>query len=260
MPFKHMRGPEAWEASAVWPRSCYDSKLDPVTEQARRKKDEDYQLLAETSSIMGWRTLHDCYLLMDLALADVMEAFRSAFFRRFKLDALQYVTLPGAAFDAMLLSCTRRRRPLSLITDMKIYRAVRDSVMGGLSCIFQPCAKASHPGLDDFNPQQEQSYILPLDVNSMYPGIMTLPLPCDSGAWVTLPESQEDRLVWLQELLRGVDFRAEDESECHLAEAYDRSDACSRAQDPQRDQVPMLPVAGSLDAAVLRRTRSPEEV
>ncbi|CAE7661755.1 unnamed protein product, partial [Symbiodinium necroappetens] len=209
---------EVWQAAPVWSRQCYDSKLDPDTQQARRKKDEAYQLLVETAAIMGWRTfreMHDAYLVMDLALSDVMEAFRGAFFRRFRVDALQYITLPGAAFDAMLLKSTVHR-PINLIVEEEIYRVVRRSVMGGLSCIFQPYAKANHPGLDDFDSRQPQSYILPLDVNSMYPGLMTHPLPCDSGEMIALPQSQEERFAWLEAMLDGIDFQARDEEECYL--------------------------------------------
>ena len=218
MPFEHMSGPQVWETEAVWSGKCYDSKLDPATQQAKRQKDEAYQLLVETSSIMGWRSfreMRDCYLFMDLARSDIMEAFRDAFFRRFRLGALQFITLPGAAFDAMLLSCARRE-PLKLIVKEEIYRVVRRSVMGGLSCIFQPHAKANHPELDDFDPQQPQSFILPLDVNSMYPALMTRPLPCDSGEFIALPAGQGERLAWMEELLDEVDFQAQNEAECYL--------------------------------------------
>ena len=218
MPFEHMSGPEVWARDPVWPRRCYDSMLDPPTVQAKQKKDQAYQLLVETAGAMGWQTfreMHDSYLFMDLALSDVMEAFRAAFFQRFRIDPLQYITLPGAAFDAMLFDCTKHH-PLCLIKNEEVYRTVRRSIMGGLSCIFQPYAKANHTGLDDFDPQQPVSYVISLDINSMYPALMTQPLPCDSGTVVDLAESQEDRAAWLRELLDGVDFQAEDETECHL--------------------------------------------
>ena len=154
MPFEHMAGPEVWLREPVWPRECYNSKLDPPTDDAQEKKNKAYQLLVETAWIMNWksfREVHDAYLLMDLALSDVLETFRGVFFSRFKLDALQYVTLPSAAFDAMLFFCTRESA-IRLIVDEDVYTAVRNSIMGGLSNIFQPWACANHPGLPNFNP------------------------------------------------------------------------------------------------------------
>ncbi|CAE7912902.1 unnamed protein product, partial [Symbiodinium necroappetens] len=61
-----------------------------------------------------------------------MEQFRTAFFERFRLDPMQYVTLPGAAWAAMLK---------------------RDNV--------------------EANEELDPSHIVSLDVNSMYPAVMT---------------------------------------------------------------------------------------
>ena len=81
-------------------------------------------------------------------LADVMESYH-------------YVTLPGAAWDAMLRH-SARETPIHLITDEQAYKDVRASVMGGLSCIFQPFAQANNPelGEEDYNPEEPVSWIL----------------------------------------------------------------------------------------------------
>ena len=97
MPFKHFCGAEAWEMPAVWEQHCYDSVLAGKAVSA-----EDYRLAA---NVMGWETFrefHDCYLYTDvLALADVMESYRDSFRAQSGLDPIHYVTLPGAAWDAM---------------------------------------------------------------------------------------------------------------------------------------------------------------
>ena len=137
MPFKRMQSTDMWSMPAVWADEAYESELKTV-------KAEEIALLRETAAIMGWSTfqqVHDCYLHMDLCLADVMEAFRTAFFSKFGLDPLQYVTLPSAAYDAMLKSCLTQR-PARLITDSGIYRTVRSSIMGGLSCAFRPTRRS----------------------------------------------------------------------------------------------------------------------
>ena len=168
MPFEHFCGAEAWEMPAVWEQHCYDSVLAGKAVSA-----EDYRLAVNTANVMGWETFrefHDCYLHTDvLALADVMESYRDSFRAQSGLDPIHYVTLPGAAWDAMLRH-SARETPIHLITDEQAYRDVRASVMGGLSCIFQPFAQANNPelGEEDYNPEESVSWISYLDFNAMY--------------------------------------------------------------------------------------------
>ena len=46
------------------------------------------------------------------------------------LDPIHYVTLPGAAWDAVLRH-SARETPIHLITDKQAYKDARASVMGG---------------------------------------------------------------------------------------------------------------------------------
>ena len=73
---------------------------------------EDHRLAVNTANVMGWETFrefHDCYLHTDvLALADVMESYRDSFRAQSGLDPIHYVTLPGAAWDAMLRHSARK--------------------------------------------------------------------------------------------------------------------------------------------------------
>ena len=146
-----------------------------------------------TANVMGWETFrefHDCYLHTDvLALADVMESYRDSFRAQSGLDPIHYVTLPGAAWDAMLRH-SARETPIRLITDEQAHRDLRASVMGGLSCIFQPFAQANNPelGEEDYNPEEPVSWISYLDFNAMYPAAMTLPMPNGPCVAVALPE------------------------------------------------------------------------
>ena len=93
------------------------------------------------------------------------------------------------------------------------YQDVRASIMGGLSCIFQPYARANNPELGEDNvPAEPSSWISYLDFNAMYPAAMTHPMvkgPCEP---VPLPEMR-----WLHgSCLAGLDWEADDEAECYL--------------------------------------------
>ena len=80
-----------------------------------------------------------------------MESYRDSFRAQSGLDPIHYVTLPGAAWDAMLRH-SARETPIHLITNEQAYVDVRASVMGGLSCIFQPFAQANNPELGEGSP------------------------------------------------------------------------------------------------------------
>ena len=139
------------------------------------------------------------------ALADVMESYRDSFRAQSGLDPIHYVTLPGAAWDAMLRH-SARETPIHLITDEQAYRDVRASVMGGLSCIFQP-----RGGL------QPLSWISYLDFNAMYPAAMTLPMPNGPCVAVALPEDNAARLSWLHETcLSSLNWESDAEEVSYL--------------------------------------------
>ena len=95
-----------------------------------------------------------------------------------------------------MLRHSARETPIHLITDEQAYKDVRASVMGGLSCIFQPFAQANNPelGEEDYNPEEPVSWILYLDFNAMYPAAMTLPMPNGPCEAVALPEENAARL------------------------------------------------------------------
>ena len=153
MPFEHFCGAEAWEMPAVWEN---DSVLAGKAVSA-----EDHRLAVNTANVMGWETFR------DLALADVMESYRGSFRAQSGLDPIHYVTLPGAAWDAMLRH-SARETPIHLITDEQAYK-------------------------EDFNFEKPVSWILYLDFN-MYPAAMTLPMPNGPCEAVALPEENAARL------------------------------------------------------------------
>ena len=217
MPFEHFCGAEAWEMPAVWEQHCYDSVLAGKAVSA-----EDHRLAVNTANLMGWETFrefHDCYLHTDvLALADVMESYRDSFRAQSGLDPIHYVTLPGAAWDAMLRH-SARETPIHLITNEQAYVDVRASVMGGLSCIFQPFAQANNPelGEEDYNSEEPVSWISYLDFNAMYPAAMSLPMPNGPCETVALPEENAARLSWLHDTcLSGLNWESDSEEVSYL--------------------------------------------
>ena len=147
-----------------------------------------------------------------------MESYRDSFRAQSGLDPIHYVTLPGAGWDAMLRR-SARETPIHLITDEQAYRDVRASVMGGLSCIFQPFAQANNPelGEEDYKPEEPVSWISYLDFNAMCPAAMTLPMPNGPCVAIALPEDNAARLSWLHETcLSSLNWESDAEEVSYL--------------------------------------------
>ena len=86
-------------------------------------------------------------------LSHGVESYRDSFQAQSGLDPIHYSGIRHAArgaWDAMLRHSVCET-PIHLITDEQAYKDVRSSVMGGLSCIFQPFAQANNPELGEQN-------------------------------------------------------------------------------------------------------------
>ena len=208
MPFDKMSGPEVWRRPAVWELEAYRSPLNGSDEEKLAKS---HKLLQETCEVLGFedfKRVHDCYLMMDLSLADVMETFRSMFHARFGVDPIQFISLPAAAYEAMIKAClSGPGRYVQRVTDPSIYACIRETMMGGLSTVFTPHRRANSPELGDhYDSEKPTSYLVALDVSSMYPALMREPLPIDSGTNLKLPDSRLERVSWLLKLLQEVGY------------------------------------------------------
>ena len=222
MPFDVFSGPSCWQ----WPafledRSCYDSSL--TGESCSEEQHKEVKEICEFFNFSSFEEFHNAYLCTDLALGDVLEHYRDAFWQHFQLDPCQYVTHASASHDAMLrLTCPRIERSLGLITDRRIYELTRRNIRGGPGHVAQPFAKANNPMIPGFDPRLETSWILFNDIVSMCPSIMAKPLPIDGGEWVDLPKNKKDRLKRLNALFDVVDYERDDEEVCYMVEvSYD---------------------------------------
>jgi hypothetical protein len=142
-----------WGAPPVFPPDYYrDDFLDQEVEPA------DYALvqrIVDTYELQSFADYHDLYLYTDvLALADCLEAFRNAFFEVNGIDPLMCISVPSAAWHALLL---KSNPYLELITKerggLQFYNDCRANIRGGLSCCFQTHAMANDPRHPQFNPE-----------------------------------------------------------------------------------------------------------
>ncbi|ROT78633.1 hypothetical protein C7M84_002645 [Penaeus vannamei] len=105
----------------------------------------------------------DCYLCVNVGLlADVLIEWRSMLLTKYSLDMVNYVSLPGYAYDAFL---KMTKAELELISD-----PLERSVRGGLTTCVRPYTVANNPLVNpSFDPEKKKrSYLLYLDFNSLY--------------------------------------------------------------------------------------------
>ena len=212
-----MSGPESWTWPALLPQDAYNSVL--TGEKCSDKTYAEIREVVDFFKLETFAQFHDLYLFTDLALADIMEHYRSTFLENFKLDPCQYITHASASYDAMLrMCCPRAERGLGIIKDARIYDLLKGNIRGGLGHIAQPFARANNEKVSGFDKTLPSSWLLFYDINSMYPSIMEKPLPVDGGLWMELPKHKKDRLRRLNALFDVVDYHRDDEEVCYMVE------------------------------------------
>ena len=188
----------------VYPYDCVDGS-DKLEETSLPPKESFYSLLSDQSisdkeyehAQKEWQIFrceklgdyHDVYLKSDvLQLADVFENFRSVCLENYSLDPAHYYTAPGLSWDAMLLYT---KVELELIIDVDMYLMVENGIRGGISMISQKFAKANNQYMEDYDPEQPNSYIMYLDANNLYGWAMSQCLPTSNFAWVSQEELKQ---------------------------------------------------------------------
>lgn len=201
MPFSSMRDSTCFFQPALMPREAYDNDLSGVA--CDFKKYAEVQHVISTLGLQTFGEYHDVYLFTDvLALADCFESFRSVFMSEHGLDVAHFISMPSASMAAMLL---RTGSQVQLITEQNggwdLMNDVNNNIRGGPSVVFQPCSKANNPDCNDFDPNLPTSWISYVDVNSLYPTIMTMSLPDSGYSSVELPDGESERLDFVHKLL-----------------------------------------------------------
>jgi hypothetical protein len=129
---------------------------------------EDYKywrnIFNTTCKNMG--EYHDLYLKLDvLLLATAFENYRNVGLKNFKLDPVYYFSLPGYSWDAALFFS---KVALELITDQDMYNDIELGFRGGVSMISHRYAEANNIYMDDYNEQEEDSFVVYIDKTNLY--------------------------------------------------------------------------------------------
>ena len=125
---------------------------------------------------------HDLYVKSDtLLLADVFENFRYMCIKEYKLDPAHFVSLPGLAWQACL---EKTNIELELLTDYDMLLMVEKGIRGGICHSIHRYAKANNKYMQNYNNNEESSYIQYLDGNNLYGWTMSKKLAVNGFKWL----------------------------------------------------------------------------
>ncbi|XP_049769187.1 uncharacterized protein LOC126106833 [Schistocerca cancellata] len=151
----------------------------------RTVSESDYKRACDVWHLFKCKTLgeySDLYLKIDvLLLSDVFENFRNLCIKTYELDPAHYVTSPGLAWDALLKTS---KIELQLITDIEQLQFIERGIRGGIVHCSCRHAVANNRFMSNYNANIDESYIIYLDVNSLYSWAMMQHLPVSDFTWI----------------------------------------------------------------------------
>ena len=125
---------------------------------------------------------HDLYVRSaTLLLADVFESFRKTCLKLYELDPAHFLLLPGLAWQACLKKMNMK---LELLTDYEMLLMVEEGIRDGICHSIHRYAKANNKYINNYDENEESSYIQYLDANNLYGRAMSEKLPVNNFKWV----------------------------------------------------------------------------
>ena len=125
---------------------------------------------------------HDFYVQSDtLLLADVFENFRKTCLKVYELDPAHFLSLPGLAWQACLKKTNIK---LELLTDYDMLLMVEEGIRGGICHSIHRYTKANNKYMNNYDKNEEPSYIQYLDANNLYGWAMSQKLLVNNFKWV----------------------------------------------------------------------------
>ena len=111
----------------------------------------------------------------------MLENFRNMCTKVYELDPAHFVSLPGLAWQACL---KKTNIELELLTDYDMLLMVEKGIRGGICHSIHRYAKVNNKYMQNYNNNEESSYIQYLDANNLYGWAMSKTLPVNGFKWL----------------------------------------------------------------------------
>jgi hypothetical protein len=174
-PYDYLSSIKKFDETVLPSIECFDNKLNK--EECPKKDYSHAQNIWNIFEIKNLGEYHDIYLKTDvLLLADIFEEFRKVCQKHYGLDACNYCTAPGLAWDA---SIKKYNKPIELMNNKQydMYLTIEKGIRGGQSFIANRHYKANNKYMKNYNPKKPSKNILYLDCNNLYGWSMIQKLP-----------------------------------------------------------------------------------
>ena len=174
------KGVYPYEYMDNWER--FDEKLLPSKESFYSNLNMENINVFKRFKLKNLGEYHDLYLQSDtLLLADVFENFRNTCLKVYELDPAHFLSLPGLAWQACLKKTNIK---LELLTDYDMLLMVEEGIRGGICHSIYRYVKANNKYMNNYDKNEESSYIQYLDANNLYGWAMSQKLPVNNFKWV----------------------------------------------------------------------------
>ena len=170
--------------------------------------EDEYKHALEVFEKFQCETIEDyysLYLKTDVfLLAAIMLCFRKVCYETYGLDCCQYYTASNLSVVAMLKLC---KAHLRLLKEREQFDMVEGLIRGGVSSIYNKrLAVANNKDLPNFNPKAPSTFIVMIDANNLYAGVMEkFPLPLNNFEFTDGNWDPEIEKAFIQSVLETPD-------------------------------------------------------
>ena len=115
-----------------------------------------------------------------LLLADIFENFRDMSLKIYELDPAYFVSLPGFAWQACLITGVN----LELFTDINMLLVIEIGMRGGVCHVMRSYIEANNKYMNNYDENKESSFLSNFDANNLYGFSMIKKVPVGGFKWV----------------------------------------------------------------------------
>ena len=184
-PYEYMDSWERFDETSLPDKEAFYSNLnmEDITDvDYRHAKRVFNEVALKSLNNKNLGDYHDLYVQSyTLLLADVFENFRNMCIGVYELDPAHFLLAPGLTWQACLKKTDVK---LELITDPDMLLMVGKGIRGGICHARDRYAKANSKYMRSHDENVEESFLEYLDLNNLYGGAMSEPLPVDGFDWV----------------------------------------------------------------------------